>query len=286
MTMSDSNPTLIEDSYGLLSDYPASDARILLVEDNSTNQLVAQKMLEKLGYQCHVAVNGQAALAALQEVSYDLLLMDCQMPELDGISTTRRIRAGESGCTDAQVPIIAMTAFAMTCDRERCLEAGMNAYLSKPVQLRQLAEMLGRWLPWRRAVTVEDADPCAVQTAGQDVPAVFDRAAFLDRLMGDEAVARTICSGFFDDMPVQISKLTTAMTAGDLGQVVLHAHRIKGAAANVGGDALQAVALAIEAAAERGALTAAGQLLGELEHGFSRLRLEMLAYFFPERSEN
>ncbi len=122
---------------------PFTDARILLVEDNRTNQKVATFMLKKLGFTCHIAENGLEALAAMAAEVYDLILMDCQMPELDGFDTTRRIRS-ESG-RNQQVTIVAMTANALKGDRERCLEVGMNDYLAKPVKSDDLEHVLRKF---------------------------------------------------------------------------------------------------------------------------------------------
>ena len=119
--------------------------QVLLVEDNPINQRVALRMLERLGHLVHVCQNGVEAMAALQCGTFDLVLMDCQMPEMDGFETTRRIRAAEA--PDRRLPILAMTANAMQGDRERCLAAGMDDYLSKPVRAADLADLLHRWLP-------------------------------------------------------------------------------------------------------------------------------------------
>jgi PAS domain S-box-containing protein len=116
--------------------------RILLAEDNITNQFVALKILEKLGYRSDVAANGQEALTALRNIPYDLIFMDCQMPEMDGLEATRRIRRGEAGLDRISTPIIAMTARAMQGDREKCLEAGMNDYLCKPIDVVALTRVL------------------------------------------------------------------------------------------------------------------------------------------------
>ena len=122
-------------------------ARILLAEDNVTNQLVAVKILEKLGYRADVVANGQEAITALKDIPYDLVLMDVQMPEMDGFQATRQIRSPKSKVRNHQIPIIAMTAHAMQGDRERCLHAGMDDYVSKPISRQALAETLSKWLP-------------------------------------------------------------------------------------------------------------------------------------------
>jgi CheY-like chemotaxis protein len=117
--------------------------RILIAEDNPVNQRVALRLVEKLGYSADTVSNGAQALIALSRTHYDLVLMDCMMPELDGFETTRQIRIRENGRD--RLPVIAMTANAMKGDRERCLESGMDDYLSKPIDLARLAETLERW---------------------------------------------------------------------------------------------------------------------------------------------
>jgi CheY-like chemotaxis protein len=118
---------------------------VLVAEDNSVNQRVAALTLERLGYRCTIAANGREALAALERSQFDAVLMDCQMPELDGFETTRRIRAAEVR-SGAHLPVIAMTANAMAGDREACLAAGMDDYVAKPFSPQELLEILERWM--------------------------------------------------------------------------------------------------------------------------------------------
>jgi PAS domain S-box-containing protein len=123
------------------------ELRILVVEDSPTNQLVAVRMLKKLGYRADVAANGREALELLRAIPYDVVLMDCQMPIMDGYEAARRIRDRETGALNPDIPIIAMTASALQGDREKCLESGMNDYLSKPVRPQELVEILQTWIP-------------------------------------------------------------------------------------------------------------------------------------------
>ena len=132
------------------------NVRILLVEDNPVNQKVALAMLKKLGFRTDVVANGLEAVKALQTVPYDLVLMDCQMPEMDGFEATRAIRQKESAASNPCIPIIAMTASAMQADRKKCLQAGMNDFIAKPVQSEELAVMLARWLAISRQEPGED----------------------------------------------------------------------------------------------------------------------------------
>jgi CheY-like chemotaxis protein len=121
--------------------------RILLAEDNITNQQVAVGILKKLGLRADAVANGAEAVKALEALPYDLVLMDVQMPEMNGLEATRHIRNPQSAVRNHQIPIIAMTAGAMQGDREKCLEAGMNDYVSKPISPQALAEALDKWLP-------------------------------------------------------------------------------------------------------------------------------------------
>ncbi|MCE5229369.1 response regulator [bacterium] len=247
-----------------------SRARILLAEDNVTNQLVAMKILEKLGYRADAVANGKEAITALQTIPYDLVLMDCQMPEMDGFEATQWIRGGISGVLDPQIPIVAMTAHAMKGDRERCLEAGMSDYLSKPVQPSDLAAMLERWLKGA-SPSLADTQPLPKKESADDEAIVFDRASFMKRMMGDEALARELVTTFLADMNNEISQLSAAIVQDDLDQAQRQAHKIKGASANLSAFALRETARSMEAAAKARQSEQARQILPRLVECFNRL---------------
>lgn len=221
--------------------------RILLAEDNPSNQKVAQAILKKLGYRADVVTNGVEAVSALSRIPYDLVLMDCQMPEMDGLEATRLIRDPASGVLNPQTPIVAMTANAMQGDRKRCIDAGMNDYLAKPVKPEELAEVLKRWIHRapeagnRKQSREKDPPPAVLVNDG-----VFHESDLLGRLMGDRELAREIVAGFLEDIPIQVRKLKDMVSRGDAAGARRQAHAIKGAAANIGAPALRKAALELE----------------------------------------
>jgi PAS domain S-box-containing protein len=254
--------------------------RILLAEDNITNQQVAIGILKRLGLRTEAVVNGAEAVTALETTPYDLVLMDVQMPEMDGLEATRHIRDPKSAVLRHDVPIVAMTAHAMQGDRERCLEAGMNDYVSKPVSAQALADALERWLPRDEPSALVHAPtpsgPARRTSSGSDA-VVFDKAGMLARLMGDEDLARVVAEGFLVDAPKQVEALRSYLAAGDGEGAMRQAHTLKGASAAVGGEALRAVASEMEQAAIAGNLQAVTARLAELEVQLARLREAMTA---------
>jgi CheY-like chemotaxis protein len=144
---------------GMENLFAGKSVRILLVEDNPVNQKVAIRSLKKLGLEADIASNGLEAISMLERACYDLVLMDVQMPEMDGFDATRHIRANPGLAPNDSVPIIAMTANAMQGDRELCLDSGMNDYLTKPIALRGLVEVLQRWLPSEKGASGSPAGP-------------------------------------------------------------------------------------------------------------------------------
>jgi CheY-like chemotaxis protein/HPt (histidine-containing phosphotransfer) domain-containing protein len=256
-------------------DFSRRRARILLAEDNITNQQVALAILRKLGVSTDIVANGREALEALKTLPYDLVLMDMQMPEMDGMEATRRIRDPQTAIPNRSIPIVAITANAMQSDRELCLEAGMNDYIAKPVSPAALAGALEKWLPKEGGSRNEQAGKPGSLPPTPPSAVIWDRAAMLERLMADEDMARTISEGFLDDMSKQIVRLKEYLAAGDAAFAERQAHTIKGAAATVGGEALRAVAFEMEKAGKAGDLGAVNARMDILEAAFDQLRREM-----------
>jgi CheY-like chemotaxis protein len=256
------------------------DAHVLLVEDNPVNRSVALKMLDKLGLSADAAEDGEKALAALGKRAYDLVLMDCQMPRMDGYEATRRIRRMEGAV--GMIPIIALTAHAMSGDRERCIEAGMDDYIAKPFSRDALMSVLEAWLPYsgemdgaRTANRRQETPAPSVAGLAHGDAGVWNRPDLLHRLLGDEEMTDEIASEFLGEIPRELSLLATALEAGDIAAVELRAHTIKGAAASVGGEALRSAAFGIEMTARSEDLATAAALMKSLEREFERLKKEM-----------
>ncbi|MEI6258578.1 MAG: PhnD/SsuA/transferrin family substrate-binding protein [Deltaproteobacteria bacterium] len=274
--------------------------RILLAEDNITNQKVALGILKKIGLRADAVANGAEVLSALATLSYDIVLMDVQMPVMDGLEATRRIRKDEKMMiskgkfaddgevhTSRIIPIIAMTAHAMQGDRERCIEAGMNDYITKPVSPGALSNVLKKWLPKENCESKSRNDEKDMvkkkidQVGGHSslitdhLPVIFDRAGLMARLMDDNHLARMVVESFFEDIPRQIDLLKGYLETGDDLGVEHQAHTIKGASANVGGDRLQTVAHLMEKAAKAGDLNAVRGHIPEMEAQFDTLHQAM-----------
>ncbi|MBF0211815.1 MAG: response regulator [Desulfamplus sp.] len=245
--------------------------RILLVEDNTTNQQVAIWILKTLGLSADAVSNGIEALKALEATHYDLVLMDIQMPEMDGIEATIQIRNPESLVLNHDIPIIAMTANAMERDRQRCLDAGMNDYISKPVEPNVLGRVVERWL------LDSDSDSITISKTTV-IDDVFDIKGLLSRFMGNENIVRSVATGFLEDIPTQIEALKSYLKAADANAVLRQSHSIKGAAANLGGERLRNKSFEIEKEARDGNLESANALMPELEIEFARLKQDIETY--------
>jgi CheY-like chemotaxis protein len=210
---------------------PASRSRLLVVDDNPVNQRVAVRMLEKMGHIVDVADNGIGALAALGRVKYDAVLMDCQMPEMDGFEATREVRRREGA--DRHTIIIAMTAGAMAGDQDKCLAAGMDAYLSKPVKADKLAAMVSTW-------TGPPGDYDRIAFAAPESEGLLDQSYVTGlRELGSDEFDKLILL-FLKDGQTRIDGLRVAQSAGDTSAMVKLAHSLKGSASSFGAGTLAA----------------------------------------------
>jgi len=252
--------------------FTGSGARILLAEDNLSNQQVALGILRKFGLNVDAVANGEEALKALKAIPYDLVFMDVQMPLLDGLETVRQIRDQHSKVINHSIPVVAMTANAMQGDRELCLEAGMDDYISKPLIPQELAGCVRKWLPFIKPNVILTAAPSREAACSP----VWDKASLLSRMMGDERLAMEVADSFIKEIPLKLESLKVYMENGDLPGIERQAHNIKGASANVDGEMLRALAFDVEKSAKSGDLLAARRLMGELESQFFLLRDAML----------
>jgi CheY-like chemotaxis protein len=259
-----------------------------VADDSPANRLVAVKFVEKLGYHADAVASGPEALAALRKVAYDLVLMDCQMPDLDGFETTRNIRSGAAAVLNRAVPIIALTACALNGDREACCAAGMDDYLTKPVDYAELAAALDRCLrtsarPGEAAPIPGAGAPPVPRTAAQPLPSpgerpasadspLFDCAGFVQRLMGDLEMADLVAQSFLADMPGQIQALKAAVDSADATAATKVAHRVKGASSAVGGSGLQRLAYSMELAGKSQDLGTLQAILPQVAEEFEGLR--------------
>jgi PAS domain S-box-containing protein len=240
----------------------ARPLRILVAEDSLTNLAIASTLLERWGHTVAQAGNGTQAVAAAHETPYDLIVMDLAMPGIDGLEATRRIRAAERG-TSRRVPIVAMTASAMKGDRERCLEAGMDAYLAKPIDADELFEVVEGFAAPALGDGVERPERERFADA-------LDAAAIVDRLDGDHAAVRTMARLFLMEYPRCLGDLRAALGTGDAAAVTRAAHALKGSIGLFGALGYDA-ARRLELIGQQGALAEAPGALRLLETELSRL---------------
>jgi CheY-like chemotaxis protein/HPt (histidine-containing phosphotransfer) domain-containing protein len=256
----------------------AHPLRILLAEDNVVNQVLALKLLEKLGYRADVAANGVEALEDLERRPYDLLLSDIQMPEMDGVELTRRI--AERWEPSQRPWIVAMTAEAMAGDRERFLGAGMNDYVMKPIRIEDLVAAIRR-AP-RRSDGDADGDRDARSSSERAEPVDEDVLRRLVASVGnDRTFVGELVGQFARDAPELVRAARVAAAAGDAAEVRRAAHTLKSNAGTFGASRLAAESRVLEEAAKEGELTDADARLDELAHELDRVT-DALARFRDE----
>jgi CheY-like chemotaxis protein len=236
--------------------------RVLVAEDNETNRIVATKFLEKAGYHAEAVTTGVEALERLAQTRYDLVLMDVQMPEMDGLQATRRIRDPRSPVLDHDIPIIAMTAHTMETERKACYDAGMNAHIAKPIDFRKMQEVI-------RGTLDNIAPPAPDSRTAVSAPdAGFDREGLLARTGGDGDLVRLIVETFMNDTPRKIEALREAAARLEGENVALHAHTLKGSAANAGATRIEELSAQAESAGREGNIAGVGTLVERIEAAF------------------
>jgi signal transduction histidine kinase/DNA-binding response OmpR family regulator len=244
--------------------------KVLLVEDNLVNQRVALGLLTKRGHRVTVAGDGRQALAALEKETFDVVLMDVQMPEMGGIEATQAVRAREQG-SGRRTRIVAMTAHAMTGDRERCLAAGMDGYLSKPIDPKLLFAVVEQ-------ASAQDSDPPPPASTNH-------RAELLARLEGDEELLQDVVRVFLEDTPGRLAAIKAAVEANNAEAIQAAAHALKGAAGNLSETALFEAARTLERLGAEGRLDAAHAAWRRLSMEASNV-LDSLRQMEPAVSRN
>jgi CheY-like chemotaxis protein/HPt (histidine-containing phosphotransfer) domain-containing protein len=255
--------------------------RVLLAEDNPVNVEVAKAMLESLGLDAHCARNGEEALQLVRGGDYDAVLMDCQMPVMDGFAATSAIRHEEREAGRARtLPVIAITANALQGDREACLAAGMDDYLSKPFTQQQLAAVIGRWIALPLVATAHHDDepprlpPESVELIHRDD--VINRVA-LDNIRalsrdGGDALVQKVIVAYVDDTPQHLQTLRRAIAGADTSCVRKVAHSLKSASANVGAQKLAQLAREMEHLGRADTTEGASSILTDMEQEFRAVR--------------
>ncbi|HNV72179.1 MAG TPA: response regulator, partial [Candidatus Ozemobacteraceae bacterium] len=242
---------------------------------NPTNQVVAQILCRRLGIMLDLAQNGREAVEAVRTREYDLVLMDCQMPECDGYEATREIRLLPG--PKAQIPIIAMTAHTMETDRQRCLAAGMNAFVPKPVTLESLSGVLKDWLS-KQAPEAEVIPRSSGEIAKTESSEIWNPQPFLDTLQGDRETAAMALEVFLAEFPKQLTDLRKALDDKDLTRVRRSAHRLKGSALELQIVRLRELALQIEKGPDD--LVGLENLYAQLEKSFQTFRDQAAQHSF------
>jgi signal transduction histidine kinase/CheY-like chemotaxis protein len=245
----------------------ARKLRILVAEDNPVNQAVILRVLQKMGHTAGLAQTGKEALAIASADKFDLIFMDVQMPEMDGLAATAAIRQREQK-SGTHIPIFAMTAHAMKGDRERCLEAGMDGYITKPVRFSDIEQTLTN--------LAGAAKPAAkVPQKVEAKVASWNRTEALDRIGGDEELLRDLCQIFLDESPKLLEKLQQAVAAGDSDGVMRAAHSLKGESSYLGADGTSQAARQLEEMGRNQDLSRAGNALAILERDIATLHHDL-----------
>ena len=247
---------------------PAGRGRVLVVEDNAVNQQVAVRMLENRGYRAHAVANGREAVDTLAQIPYDLVLMDCQMPEMDGYAATAEIRRREreQGAAARRTPIIAMTAHALEGDAEKCLAAGMDDYIPKPVTVQQLEAALTRWRPQTGQRTPDEAVDANALAALRDLQGA-----------GRPDLLAELIAVYLRDTPPRLTALHEAVARADAEALRRAAHSLKGSSSQIGAVQIARLCAELEGQVRTADLTGAPDTLRRLDEAFDRVRAHLQA---------
>jgi two-component system sensor histidine kinase/response regulator len=267
-----------EENIPVITRYTIQETRkrldILLAEDNIVNQKLAKKILEKRGHRVVVASNGREAIERLKGEYFDLTLMDVQMPEMDGLTATRKIRSLKGKISN--IPIIAMTAHAMKEDKERCFAAGMDDYVSKPIKPEELFEVIEKFA---RQLQEKDRKEEKTPSASKDNKAtakdIFDLSKALEVVNGDMGLFKEIVNLFLENLPDSIAQIREAVATSDANSLDKTAHSLKGSVGNFGTNRAFEAAYRLELIGKEGKLAKADAALLRLEKEFSDLEAAM-----------
>ena len=246
------------------SAYPS---RVLVAEDSAINQEVIRRLLEKWGHTAVIADNGLKALSAFENERFDLVLMDLQMPEMNGFEVTAAIRKREHGA-GTRIPIIALTAHALKGDRERCIDAGMDDYVSKPIDAEKLFGVVETAASQHRSA----------RSDGEAIPNALDLDGLMKNVDGDSDLVLTLARVFADSSLGQLAEISGAIARGDTEALARGAHSLKGSVGNFGARAAVDAAVQLESIAKNGNLSIAGAAFATLEKEVDRLKRELRAF--------
>jgi len=264
------------------------EGRILLAEDNTINQEVALGVLNDIGLSADVAANGLEVLQALRlaptSAPYDLILMDCQMPEMDGYEATEAIRKGAAGTEYNELTIIAMTANAMKGDREKCISSGMNDYLSKPIDTYALENMLQHYLT-HAARNAEDNNQASQEPAPAPIDNIWDKPGALKRVRNREDRLLKLVQMFTADMPERMERLIQALSCEDSETAGQLAHTIKGVAGNLSAEQLAQQCKTIEQACRQKDFAVFAQIQQPMQDSFQQLMTRLRVFISSQQDE-
>ncbi len=246
-----------------------TSARILLVEDNELNRKLALHLLNKLGFQADSVNNGKEAIRAMQTTAYDIVLMDIQMPEMDGIEATKIIRQAEANAqrNNSSVPIIAMTAHAMQSDRDRCIEAGMNDYISKPISSDRLLKAI-----WNQLSRFPKQKENSQLEENMSEKTVFDKTEMMKLVGYDEALCKEMIDAFMQYFPGMVAELKSALDKNDANVARVNAHSLKGSCRQMAAHRLSDIFAEMEILAKNGESDKVRSLIGKAEEEYEKLR--------------